>query len=351
MGLTQPTTQRRPAHRRLRALVGIAAAVLLFAAGVLAGRWSAFPATPATLPSTTDATVANTAGLGVSTYAGPNRKSGKVAALSEGATIRVVCQDGAGERLTDVVDGASHLARLEPARRRDLGPGPLHEPVEGLRARPGAHRFDELLSASRRVGQGERSRLILKDSRMSVRSTGRVTGYRTDTERLARERRFPVCGLSAHHLKEFAMSNKIIAWAASALAVTAVLAGPTQAATPIRGARPGTAPDRGTHQRHGCRLAELAGRLRHRLRRPRRSGGARVVLGARSGRGIERQHHLVEGAGGPGPVVRLRSLALHSGSVHLGRRHVVTDRGALHRLSGARWCRYNPMAWAVFGIR
>ena len=105
MGLTQPTTQRRPAHRRLRALVGIAAAVLLFAAGVLAGRWSAFPATPATLPSTTDATVANTAGLGVSTYAGPNRKSGKVAALSEGATIRVVCQDGAGERLTDVVDG------------------------------------------------------------------------------------------------------------------------------------------------------------------------------------------------------------------------------------------------------
>jgi transcriptional regulator with XRE-family HTH domain len=54
---------------------------------------------------TTPAVIANTEGLGVTTYREPRRDRGKRGALAEGAPIKIVCQVGDGEIITDKVNG------------------------------------------------------------------------------------------------------------------------------------------------------------------------------------------------------------------------------------------------------
>lgn len=108
------------AHRRgkrLRRLAGAAVLLLIvFAAGVGVGRLTAPQLRPTATESERDSRrssgpvvasvkIANTSKLGVNIYAGPSRATGKVGAVPEGTEVKVVCQDGTGEPLTDTIDG------------------------------------------------------------------------------------------------------------------------------------------------------------------------------------------------------------------------------------------------------
>lgn len=92
-------------HRGTLGTMTFLAAALLFGSGVVVGRATApRPALPTDAVALI-ARVANTDGLGVDMYAGPSRAGGRVGALSEGADLHIVCQDGAGETITDRVAG------------------------------------------------------------------------------------------------------------------------------------------------------------------------------------------------------------------------------------------------------